>query len=435
MEEIMLKLNKRIIVVDLKNKKKDHLMINSLNGLVDIIHQEEYSIFSVWQKGASMVPATKKEQDLYQKLVERKYIVDEDEEKEMEEAILDALKRQYIQNKELCSNAVFVLSYGCNFACQYCYEEKEHGTVKMTKEMVDKVFELHDNKLYSIGLFGGEPLLPANREIITYIVERAPKASYNIISNGYYVEEYMDILKKVTITNIQITLDGTEEYHDRSRVLKNGKGTYNKILRGIRLLLDSSIPVTIRMNVSVENIEECYKEIDLLRSYGWKGNLKFELQPLFQIDEQKREKLYNVFFEKESMENYKNDMLQRLSTISGFLYNGTRMYPVLKACDREVTGKYYDAEGYVYSCILAVGNTKKAIGRYYPTYEMKEKSFATRDITTIEKCKDCANAFLCGGGCPNGLPEDVDLYSPNCVSFMRELDFFVPCVYGLKFNC
>ena len=66
---IMLKLNKRIIVVDLKNKKKDHLMINSLNGLVDIIHQEEYSIFSVWQKGASMVPATKKEQDLYQKLV------------------------------------------------------------------------------------------------------------------------------------------------------------------------------------------------------------------------------------------------------------------------------------------------------------------------------------------------------------------------------
>ena len=335
----------------------------------------------------------------------------------------------------MCNYAVFVLTYGCNFMCPYCYEEKEHGTIKMTKDMVDKVFELHNNELFSIGLFRGEPLLPGNRGIISYIIDKAPNAVYYVISNGYYIEEYMDILREIQITNMQITLDGIEEYHNQTRILKNGKKTYRKIIRGIKLLVEHGIPVTVRMNVTNENLWGCYREIDLLRSYEWGKQLKFEMQPLFQVSGKEYENIYNVFFEKESKENYKNEMLQRLSIISEFLYNGRRIYPVLKSCDREVTGRYYDAEGYIYSCILAVGDKKKAIGRYYPKYEMKEKSFATRDITKIEQCRNCNNAFLCGGGCPNGLPENVDLYSPNCVNFRQDIEYFVPCIYKLKFEC
>lgn len=431
----MLKFNKRIVLIDLKNKEKDHLMINSLNGLVDILHYEEYIIFSLWkEKGLEIIPKTKQEQELYKKLLQRKYIIEKEEEHNMEQSLLKMVKEQRTKKEELCDNAVFVLSYNCNFACPYCYEEKKHGATRMTKEMVDKVFGFYKTRLQKIGLFGGEPLLPANREIISYIIDKAPQASYYIISNGYYIEEYIDLLKKINITIIQITLDGTEEIHNHSRILKNGEGTYKKILKGIQLLMENQIPVTIRMNVSNDNLNECYKEIDLLHSYDWARGLRFEMQPLFQINNIEQKSIYRTFLEKEFKENYKNEILQHLSVIGNFLYSGKRMHPVLKACDREVSGRYYDALGYVYSCILAVGDTEKAIGRYYPEYELKEKSFATRDITTIKECQECPNAFLCGGGCPNALPGYIDLYSPNCSNFIMDKEFFIPCIYQLKFE-
>ena len=47
---------------------------------------------------------------------------------------------------------------------------------------------------------------------------------------------------------------------------------------------------------------------------------------------------------------------------------------------------------------------------------------------------ECPYALLCGGGCSNGVPEDKDLYSPNCYSFIREIEYMVPQIYKLKYD-
>ena len=72
------------------------------------------------------------------------------------------------------------------------------------------------------------------------------------------------------------------------------------------------------------------------------------------------------------------------------------------------------------------------MGTYYPEFMLKEKSFLTRDITKIEQCRTCKNALFCGGGCPNGIPEDKDIYSPNCYSFWNETENTVPAIFRLK---
>ncbi|MDD2534603.1 MAG: DUF5714 domain-containing protein, partial [Eubacteriales bacterium] len=67
------------------------------------------------------------------------------------------------------------------------------------------------------------------------------------------------------------------------------------------------------------------------------------------------------------------------------------------------------------------------LGRFWPTVERNDKQISdwqTRDVTKIEKCRDCSYNVLCGGGCgvvaanQNGLK----IHSPNCRPVQEILD-------------
>lgn len=98
--------------------------------------------------------------------------------------------------------------------------------------------------------------MPENRGLVEYIFHKAPKAEYYAITNGFYLDEYMDLLRSVRFSNIQITLDGTEKNHNETRFQVKGQPTYGKILSGIQKCLSAEIPVTIRMNLSSGNFED-----------------------------------------------------------------------------------------------------------------------------------------------------------------------------------
>lgn len=426
-----MRLINNLIIVDLKNPHGEFLLINGLYGYVDVIQKEEYCMIRDWiQKKVFTVDDFNRE--LIEKLTKRKYIMDIKEENEQKERLISHLKEKMNKAKGKHNSACFVITYGCNFACPYCYEKDIKNSKIITKEMVDKVFALN-GKLEYVSLFGGEPLLPSNRDIIEYIMQKAPNASYSAITNGYFLHEFFDLFKKVKVSNIQVTLDGTESKHNKTRQLVNGAPTYKKIIAGIQEYVQNDIPITIRMNVSPDNLADCVEEKLVLENTDWGKKVNFELQPLFQCTRHIQEAIYqNLFINDNVKGTTPNRILKKLLPISDFLYNGTRLKPILKACDRDGQTRFYDALGDIYNCILAVGDKRKSIGRYYPTFHLKEKSFDTRDITTIEKCTTCKYALFCGGGCPNGLSPDVDVYTPNCENFFYDLKYIVPVAYKYR---
>ena len=88
----------------------------------------------------------------------------------------------------------FLITYDCNFRCPYCFEKdiQKDGTA-FTKEMVDKAYQAilqiaPDERLRSrsITLYGGEPLLKRNKNIISYIIEQGKELGFKFsaISNG-----------------------------------------------------------------------------------------------------------------------------------------------------------------------------------------------------------------------------------------------------------
>ena len=69
------------------------------------------------------------------------------------------------------------------------------------------------------------------KENIKYLIETATKNNLDIaiVTNGYTIVEYLDIIKQGKIREIQVTLDGTEHIHNQRRILKDSSPTFAKI--------------------------------------------------------------------------------------------------------------------------------------------------------------------------------------------------------------
>ena len=159
-------------------------------------------------------------------LQEKGYLADEKEESKLyRRKYLDFLDGRDEDEIQL----FFVPNYSCNFACSYCYQD-EYATTKglLSNEIIDSFFDYvkkeFAGKRKYITIFGGEPLLnsPRQKELINYFISKANAAQLDvcIVTNGYTLVEYMDSLKHGKMREVQITLDGTAQFHDSRRFLK-----------------------------------------------------------------------------------------------------------------------------------------------------------------------------------------------------------------------
>jgi uncharacterized protein len=123
----------------------------------------------------------------------------------------------------------------CNFRCTYCYEEFLIG--KMKAGVVDGIKKLimrRADKLDSLKIswFGGEPLAAKNivfeiSEFIQKLLVDYPNLKYmsDMTTNAYQLDEKtLHKLVALGINNFQISLDGTEDIHNKTRLRIDGAG-------------------------------------------------------------------------------------------------------------------------------------------------------------------------------------------------------------------
>ena len=273
-----MKIIHNLIDIDLKLKSGKHLFVNGNNGLVDVVNKKDYLLIMSWKNQPYVEKPTEAEENaIFHLLMERGYLVDDSYDEEQERLrIIEEIKESVKKRMNQCRNVSFVLTYNCNFACPYCYEKDVKNKKILTKEQVDKIFEVNENCISRISFFGGEPLLLCNKEIIEYIINKAPNATYDMITNGYHLQEYFDIFEDLNISNIQVTLDGEKEIHNKTRVLKSGQGTFDRIMDGIRLYAENGKPITIRMNLTLDNMDSCMRLKQEIIRQSWAKNIKFE---------------------------------------------------------------------------------------------------------------------------------------------------------------
>lgn len=175
----------------------------------------------------------------------------------------------------------------CNARCFYCYQlhnkGKKHMSVetanKVARYIIDSTFEGQD---VFFGWFGGEPLYnPKVIDIITTKVMSANRrVSSSMITNGYLLNEKMckKAVKDWYITNVQITLDGTEDVYNKTKhyIYKDDASPFKTVIKNIHYMLKEGLNVTIRINVDLHNIEVLENLINFLAE-EFKGEENFHV--------------------------------------------------------------------------------------------------------------------------------------------------------------
>lgn len=410
------------------DKNDEYVLINLLNGFSDILSERDLTLIKEWKNTNNPQFNDQYEDDLYNALVERRYIMSNTlEEKSYKESQIESIKKDYEKTKDDVRDIGLVLTYDCNFCCSYCFESntKKDENVVMKEEMIDRIQELFPN-IESLLLYGGEPLLEKNMEIIKYIVKKYPDKKYRIITNGYNLDKYIDILKKINIQWIQITLDGEGKTHDSFRYLKENKaGTFTKLISNIDLAIENDITIKIRMNINNNNYQECIELREKLKKkYQKNGKIIFELQPIFQIDEKSKSFLEPLLYS--VSENTDNTINNSGINFQQSIIDGRPIKLKFNNCSAETGARLVDSKGDIYSCLVSVGNKALRIGTYYPELKYFENSLINRNILTIESCRACKFALLCGGGCGNSNKKaEGNNYSGDCGYFMRRLDQYI----------
>lgn len=155
----------------------------------------------------------------------------------------------------------------CNFRCTYCYEDFTVG--RMPTSVVEGVKRLIDRRMdglrtLDMSWFGGEPLLalPVVEEVSAYIARRAAarpdlSCTAEMTTNGYTLDAATaERLAGLGIGRYQISLDGPQEMHDRSRVRADGKGSFTRIWKNLLDIRKSTVQihVTLRIHLTAANL-------------------------------------------------------------------------------------------------------------------------------------------------------------------------------------
>lgn len=172
-----------------------------------------------------------------------------------------------------------VLTEECNLSCSYCFEKGMVQCKKMPIEVaraaVNLLFDYSEGEMdLSIAHFGGEPLM--NFPLIRYVTEYAEKkaelsgkkVSFFMTSNGTLLNESRaDYIAKHKI-NVLLSIDGCKSSHDRYRIDKKGRGTFERAMRGMRILKKVQPWVGTKMTVMPENIPWMFEDVVFLHSMG-----------------------------------------------------------------------------------------------------------------------------------------------------------------------
>lgn len=438
-----LRVSSYMIPVKLEKENGKYMLIHGYTGAIDVI--TENLLQQIKQTNAHNNLSEK----TLQTLINRGYLTYKTEEEEY--AYVARIAQALHKKARIISKSfTLVITYNCNFRCPYCFEERESKDniqqFSFTREMVDKVFHAMDiiepNRVLRnniICLYGGEPLLKENKEIVSYIVKEGQKKGYifSAITNGYDLEYFLDLLAEDAICKIQVTLDGMKDTHNQRRIHFKEKNTFDKIISNIHLALEKNIIVQIRVNTDQYNINEFISLKNLFEQLGFTQYKKFgfystliQNNDAITIEEKKKLDFLPI---KDFFHNHDN-----MKTISHCHDYGIfqkvqnaitenkpiQFRPVF--CPSQSGGYVFDPFGMIYPCLEVIGKKAAQLGRYlHDTIEWNDnviQKWRNYDISSSSKCQHCENALLCGGGC---VAHAFNQKSNHCTYFKQAFNVAV----------
>lgn len=336
-------------------------------------------------------------------------------------------------------SVTFIPTYNCNLACPYCMQGQEKKSDSMDDAslnailiFIEEYLQTHKNvNKLAISLFGGEPMLNKNLlfKFCDNSYEIAKKNNcetfFSMTSNMTLLDEkILEYMKKYQI-HTQVSIDGTAEQHDKKRIFKNGKGSYDLIVNNLEKLYAFGLKdlITIRLNIDSTNIEDSESIMHVFAKYS--NDVYFGFIDTFKGSNDS----FGDCIPVEEYPIYITDKFTKCYKKYGFPI--PKLFGKKTPCSMNSEGKFFiDNKLNVYKCEMLlkredckVGSITKS-GKFLPNSGYFNQMTFSPSLN--EQCRTCVLLPMCGGGCPakkyidQGC-KDGNLHLCNCLFSENQL--------------
>lgn len=326
----------------------------------------------------------------------------------------------------------------CNLNCKYCFyadetsnrEVADYGfmTDEIADKLIERAFESEENEIL-FAFQGGEPMLTGLSFYERFVKEvkkrqGKKKVYYTIQTNGTLIDDKFAKFFRKHDFLVGVSLDGDEQTHDRNRVERGGKGSFDKVMRGIKRLEKARVDFNIVAVVDKKNCTEIKKTYEFFKSRGFRylqfipcvdtlggdsGFMMNDREMLAYMSE-----LFDLWYDDILKGDYVS--IRNFDNYVGILQG--RAPENCSMCG--VCGNYFtvEADGSVFPCDFYcvdewyLGNIADA-----PLCELgaeASEKFVAESRVKNRKCERCRFFFICRNGCKKDRIGGLNRY---CESF------------------
>ncbi len=355
---------------------------------------------------------------------------------------------------------VFVKPIGsiCNLDCRYCYYLKKERlypkgeSFRMPNEILEEYIIQHidasPETVIRFSWHGGEPTvlgLDYFREIVALQRKHKPpdrRIANGIQTNGTLLDEDWCRFLATEGFAVGLSLDGTQEMHDRHRVTKDQKPTHEQTMRGYKLLQKHHVYTEILCVVNAHNVQS---PLQVYRSFKQMNAQHITFLPMVEPQPDTKDGVSPISVPAEDWGTFlctifdewrDHDIgqvkVQIFEEAARTAFNQEHSLCVFRPTCGDIpviehNGDFYSCDHYV-DVEHRLGNIKET-----PLVELLEspaqRAFGEAKLETLPRyCLECEVRAMCNGECPKNrflkTPDGEPGLNYLCAGYKR---FFTHC--------
>lgn len=373
--------------------------------------------------------------------------------------ILDDKREEYVLPVGL-ENMYLLVTDTCNLGCRYCLIKNNMPSSyscslmswETAKTAVDMFFsnisrnpECFDDFVKMITFYGGEPLLnfPVIKQVVEYTkevyaleLERLGRGfRFSIVTNGTAInEEVAHFFGQHKDINIGVSLDGPAAVNDQMRVMVDGSGSFDRIVKGITLLREVGDRKDLSFSCTVDchNIDCLAELIALGRDYEVSA---INLNPLLDTSEREIDHRYMKKVSRRMLEYFV--LAREAGLYEDRIMRKAKAFisKAIHPADCQATGTQIvcSPDGRLGLCHEGIGAKDFFFSHVSRDFRFHDeplvKEWRQRTPLNMPQCFDCPALGVCGGGCTygawlrNGSIWSID--NRFCVHSLKTLEWLV----------
>jgi uncharacterized protein len=389
----------------------EHVLYSVLEDRYVGIDASTFAALARWERGEE--PAAGDELDTQDVLVEDGFLVHSRTED-------DTRLRAYLDKaSEGVPGTLFVTlmpTLQCNLACNYCFQKEHPAFGKMssptedaTLEWILRIVDERGLRALKVHYFGGEPTtrkdfcLRTARVLSASMAARGGTFGWTMTTNGVLLDvEFAQAMLAFGEGTFKVTLDGDKETHDKERIYRDGRGSFDVIFDNLVALAKAGEKVRVGGNFFADQAASFEKLLDRIEGAGIGQLLDgVRFKPIVDTQQRHTGTCTNCSAQAETQTLVQlNKSVERRKMAAPSL-NGETLESMLGPCELHWKNSYtIDPEGNVYKCPAVAGLPGLEVAKV--ASKAVEKIAPLIELRPWEQCGDCPYMPVCVGGCLGG---------------------------------